>query len=362
LPSKKNHRLLIMAGGTGGHVMPALAVASKLMKKDIEIHWLGTSTGIEAKLVPQAGIPLHEISIKGLRGKGLFGWLLAPFRILKAFFQSFNIMRKLKPDTVVSMGGYVAGPGGIAAWVLRVPLIVHEQNSISGLTNRLLAPFAQKILVAFPKTFKHSKVLLTGNPVRESIVAVGQNKTIEAVGPLKILIIGGSLGAKVLNETVPKALNQLEADVNIEVWHQTGQAGLVSSQRAYAKLKSLNRVEAFIDDMAQAYQWADLVVARAGALTIAELAAAGVPSILVPFPYAVDDHQSSNARYLADAGAAILLPQKEISATKLALLINGLARQRDSLRLMAQKSHALAKPQATEQVAELCSDVVNIQN
>lgn len=351
MPTEVKHRLLIMAGGTGGHVMPALAVAQKLIPKGIEIHWLGTRHGMEADLVGKYDIQFHSIDIKGLRGKGKLSLLLAPFKITRALWQAIRVLRKVRPDTVMSMGGYVAGPGGVAAWLLRIPLVVHEQNAISGLTNRLLAPFASKILTAFPKTFKHSKVVMTGNPVRESIVEVG-NLPREIKAPIRLLVIGGSLGARSINQTVPKALAKLQ-DTPISVWHQTGK-NVDEVKKSYKGVLDDAKVEPFIEDMAAAYRWADLVIARAGALTIAELAAAGVPSILIPFPYAVDDHQSYNARYLTNAGAAILLPEKELTPDSLCQLITNLASHHELLVEMGQKGHALSKPHATDEVAKLC--------
>ncbi len=349
--------LLIMAGGTGGHVMPALSVAQRLMDQGFDVQWLGTHAGIEANLVPKANIPMHYIHVKGLRGNGLLGWLKAPFRVSKAFFQSFKVIRQVKPKAVISMGGYVAGPGGIAAWCLRIPLIVHEQNALSGMTNRLLAPFAKKILTAFPKTFAYSKVAITGNPVRESIIHVGDERSPRTHETLRVLVIGGSLGARALNQTVPRAIKAIESQTKVEIRHQTGKNDIESTRKLYLGVESKFELTSFIDDMAKAYHWADIVICRSGALTIAELAAAGVPSILIPFPHAVDDHQSYNARYLTDAGAAVLLPQSELSATKLSDLILTLANDRDKLLDMSNKSKSLAKPEATEQVANYFVEV-----
>ncbi len=358
------HKLLIMAGGTGGHVMPALAVAYKLMPKGIEVYWLGSKKGMEAELIKGKGIEFHAIDIQGLRGKGIFGLLLAPFRLIRALVQSMIIIRRIKPHTVMSMGGYVSGPGGIAAWLLRIPLILHEQNAISGLTNRLLAPFATKILTAFPKTFRYSKVIITGNPVRESIVAVGQSKesTFNSTETLKLLIIGGSLGASILNKICPNVVQHIGSEVSLNVWHQTGKKDFAETAKAYETVLPGSKVEPFIEDMAQAYQWADLVIARSGALTVAELAAAAVPSILIPFPHAVDDHQSYNARYLTDADAAILLPQDQLSIDSLSQLIIKLAKRRDSLAEMSQKGHALSKPNATEEVANFCVEESSVRS
>ncbi|WP_126453512.1 undecaprenyldiphospho-muramoylpentapeptide beta-N-acetylglucosaminyltransferase [Sulfuriflexus mobilis] len=354
---KNPPRILIMAGGTGGHVFPALAVAEKLRQQGVAVDWLGTQRGLESRLVPAANIPLHTIPISGLRGKGALGWLLAPFRISYALLVALGVVMKLKPAAVLGMGGFVTGPGGIASWLLRRPLLVHEQNAVAGLTNTLLARFADTVMEAFPSSFKDNvSAIQTGNPVRAEIAAIAApaQRLAGRSGPLHLLIIGGSLGAQALNQVVPAAVERLKTDPPPTIWHQTGKA-MQEETRVDYDIKSIPaRVEAFIEDMAEAYAWADLVICRAGALTIAELAAAGVASILVPYPYAVDDHQTANAGFLVEAGAALLLPQDKLNPDSLAELLQGIIGQRQRLPAMAGAARQQARIHATEDVANLC--------
>ena len=347
---------MIMAGGTGGHVFPALAVADYLRARDWHVVWLGAQTGMEATLVPQHGYELASIRFAGLRGKGVLAKLLLPLNLLVAFWQSLRAIRAHRPDVVLGMGGYIAFPGGMMAALLGRPLAIHEQNSIAGLANRVLAGVADRILVAFPGALPKSKP--TGNPVREAIarVAPPAQRFAGRSGPLRVLVVGGSLGAAALNERVPQALALLAAGDRPRVVHQSGAKHLEALQAGYAGAGVAAELLPFIEDMAQAYAEADVAICRAGATTVAELAAAGVPSILVPFPFAVDDHQTTNARYLADAGAAILVQQRELTAEKLAATLRGLTRER--LLAMAEKAHALGKPDATRAVAEACMELV----
>ncbi|MFC1749248.1 undecaprenyldiphospho-muramoylpentapeptide beta-N-acetylglucosaminyltransferase [Pseudomonadota bacterium] len=359
-------RVMIMAGGTGGHVFPALAVANELRSRGVEVFWLGTRNGLEAKVVPEAGIDIEWVSISGLRGKGLIGWLLAPFRLTNAIAQSVAIIFRRRPMAVLGMGGFVSGPGGFVTWLLRKPLLIHEQNAIAGLTNRLLAKMAGKVLEAFPGTFKDIKsVIALGNPVREEIAALPEpaERFAKRDGALRLLVVGGSLGAQALNEIVPQAIAMMDAKQRPEVWHQAGQRNIEAAQAQYKALGVDGRVNAFIDDMAEAYGWADIVICRSGALTVSELAAAGVGALLVPFPYAVDDHQTANARYLADADAAQLLPQAALSPesmkNRLSELMDDCQQGREQLLVMAQKARALAKPESTRCVADLCMEATN---
>ena len=355
-------RIMVMAGGTGGHVFPALAVADELRARGVEVSWLGTRRGLEAEVVPKAGFPIDYINVTGLRGKGALSWLLAPLKLVLALVQSWHVMRRRHPAAVLGMGGFVTGPGGLAAWLLRRPLLIHEQNAHAGLTNRLLAPLAARVLQAFPGTFARQDVAHTGNPLRRSFVANFDAELKTATtpgtaphqhgGPLRLLVVGGSLGAMRLNEVVPAALAQLAPEWRPEVWHQSGKQHIEVARAAYQAVGVDAKVEPFIDDMAAAYQWADIVLCRAGAMTIAELAAAGVASILVPFPFAVDDHQTANAHYLADRGAAVLIPQPELSASRLADLLDGLTPE--VLHKMGVAARELALPQATQQVADEC--------
>jgi UDP-N-acetylglucosamine--N-acetylmuramyl-(pentapeptide) pyrophosphoryl-undecaprenol N-acetylglucosamine transferase len=346
---------MIMAGGTGGHVFPALAVADHLRADGWRVVWLGARTGMEATLVPQRGHEMAWIRFSGVRGKGLLAKLLLPLNLLLAFWQSLRALRAHRPDVVLGMGGYIAFPGGMMAALLGRPLVIHEQNSIAGLANKVLAGVADRILVAFPGALPRSR--LVGNPVRDAIARVPPPAARYArrSGPLRVLVLGGSLGAAALNELVPKALALLPADERPRVTHQSGARHLDALRAQYAAAGVEASLVAFIDEMAQAYAEADLVICRAGATTVAELAAAGVAAILVPFPFAVDDHQTTNARYLADAGAAILAQQRDLTPEKLARLVRGFTRP--GLLAMAEKARALGRPGATRAVAEACVEL-----
>jgi UDP-N-acetylglucosamine--N-acetylmuramyl-(pentapeptide) pyrophosphoryl-undecaprenol N-acetylglucosamine transferase len=346
---------MIMAGGTGGHVFPALAVADDLRARGWRVVWLGARTGMEATLVPQHGYELAPIRFAGLRGKGLVAKLLLPLNLLVAFWQSLRAIRAHRPDVVLGMGGYIAFPGGMMAALLGRPLAIHEQNSIAGLANRVLAGVADRVMVAFPGALPRS--LPTGNPVREAIarVAPPAQRFAGRSGPLRVLVVGGSLGAAALNERVPQAIALVPAGERPHVVHQSGAKPLDALRAGYAAAGVTADLRPFIEDMAQAYADADVVICRAGATTIAELAAVGVASILVPFPFAVDDHQTTNARYLADAGAAILVQQRDVTAESLAATLRGLTR--DRLLDMADKARALGKPGATRAVAEACTEL-----
>ncbi len=353
-------RILIMAGGTGGHVFPALAVARELGARGVEVSWLGTRQGLEAELVPAAGFPIDYIAVSGLRGKGAVGWLLAPLRLLRALGQALRILRQRRPAAVLGMGGFVTGPGGVGARLLRLPLVIHEQNAVAGLTNRLLAPLASQVLEAFPGSVGTRGARVTGNPVRAEIASlpVPEERAAGRAARLRVLVLGGSLGAAALNETVPAAIARLPEALRPQVRHQAGKRNIDQARTAYARAAVEAEVMPFLDDMAEAYGWADLVICRAGALTIGELAAAGLPALLVPFPFAVDDHQTRNAAFLSTAGAAELLPQQRLDAEQLAERLTGYAEDaaRGRLRLleMAGRARALARPEATASVADAC--------
>jgi len=352
--------ILVMAGGTGGHVFPALAVARVLQHRAHGVVWLGTRRGIEARVVPAAGISTEWISVQGLRGKGVLALIAAPFRLLRALWQSLTVMAKHRPAAVLGMGGFVSGPGGVAAWLTRRPLIIHEQNAIAGLTNRLLARLARVVLQAFPGTFSaRFNAETVGNPVREEIAALEEPAARFAArsGPLRLLVLGGSQGALALNRIVPEALAKLPAERRPVVRHQSGERTLDQAREAYDRFGIEVQLEAFVEDMAAAYGWADLVVCRAGALTVAELAAAGVPAIFVPFPAAVDDHQTANARPFADAGAAFILNERDLNAETLAALLQQWLSSREDLGARAVKARSLARPQALARIAELCLEV-----
>src|SRR5512139_1229974 len=318
--------IMIMAGGTGGHVFPALAVADALRANGWRVVWLGNPDGMEATLVPKHGYELRPVTFGGLRGKGLVTKLLLPLNLLRAFWQSLAAVRSVRPNVVLGMGGYITFPGGMMAALVGRPLAIHEQNSIAGLANKVLAGVADRVLTGFPDVLPKSS--FTGNPVRDEIAAVPTpaERMRGRSGPLKVLVVGGSLGAAALNEIVPKALALFARAERPEVTHQSGTKQLDALKANYAAAGVLANAVAFIDDMAHAYADADLVVCRAGALTVAELAAAGVASVLVPFPHAVDDHQTTNARYLADRGAAVLVPQRDLTPERLAELIRSLDR------------------------------------
>jgi len=359
-------KVMILAGGTGGHVMPALAVAQYLQEKNVAIHWLGTQAGFEARLVPQAGITISYIDIQGLRRTKWYAWALAPWRITKALLQSLRVMLRERPDVVLSMGGYVAGPGSVAAWLLRCPLVLHEQNAISGWTNRVLSKFAKRIMVAFPNVFSEviQKVTFTGNPIRKEILALPspderfiEEEKIQEEVTCHLLILGGSQGAQILNQTVPQALALLPLKLRPKVWHQTGKSQLEQTKVNYAEHGIEAEVTDFIQDMAKAYAWADIVICRSGALTVAELSAVGVASILVPFPYAVDDHQTFNAKYLSDREGAFLLPQSALSAESLQKILLEYINNPAKRLAVAKACRQLAKPLATTDVAELCLEV-----
>lgn len=343
-------KILIMAAGTGGHIIPALAVAKKVMQQGIEVLWLGTETGLEQQLVPP--IPLATISMHGIRKKGFINRLSAPFTLLRSIWQSSKLIKKFQPDIVIGFGGYVTAPGGIAAWLLRKPLVIHEQNAIAGLSNRCLAIFAKQIFQAFPETFSQRyQAITTGNPVREEIIALPV-PTLRPThnGPLRLLIIGGSQGATIFNETLPDAIHQLEQPV--EILHSAGKRFTMTTKNNYQQRQINAQVVAFIDNMADAYSWADLVICRSGALTVAELAAAGVASLLIPYPFAVDDHQTKNGQWLVKVGGAILIPQANFNAKQLAGLLNELNCNRQRLKDMAIAARSAAIIDATNKIAE----------
>jgi UDP-N-acetylglucosamine--N-acetylmuramyl-(pentapeptide) pyrophosphoryl-undecaprenol N-acetylglucosamine transferase len=349
--------VLIMAGGTGGHVFPGLAVARRLLEKRVQVVWLGTRRGLEAHAVPASGlaIDMEWLTIHGVRQKGWLSWLLLPFTLTYAMAQAFRVMRRRRPDVVLSMGGFVAGPGGLMARLTRTPLLIHEQNAIPGMTNKWLALIADLVLSGFPEAFgSHIAARPVGNPVRDEITALSppEERIGMRKGRLRLLIVGGSLGAKIFNEVVPEAVRLLPADVRPEVWHQCGRHSATQVASAYGDVRA--KVTEFIDDMATAYAWADVVLCRAGAMTIAELAASGSAAILVPYFYAVDDHQTANARYLSESDAAVLVPQPAFTANRLREILTGFAANREILLKMARAARHLAVTDAADTVANLC--------
>ncbi len=349
-------RVMILAGGTGGHVYPALAVARELMGDGHEVVWVGTRRGLEARVIPPTGIPVEWLSVAGLRGKGWRDTLKAPFMLLRALCQSASILRRVKPDVVLGMGGFVSGPGGLIATLLGIPLVLHEQNCVPGTTNRWLAKRATVVLEAFPGSFPgRVSASFTGNPLRSEIAALPVRPMVWSPGhPLNILVVGGSLGAQALNEVVPEALAKLSHPLNIR--HQTGEAMRADTAGRYSAAGLTADVSAFVEDMAEAYGWADFAICRSGAMTVSELAAAGLPAVLVPYPHAIDDHQTKNAHYLADAGAVVLMPQTELTPERLASVLASLLESPGKFVDMAQKARAKAKPDAAQIVAGICLD------
>jgi UDP-N-acetylglucosamine--N-acetylmuramyl-(pentapeptide) pyrophosphoryl-undecaprenol N-acetylglucosamine transferase len=348
--------LLVMAGGTGGHVYPAMAVADYLQAKGWNIVWLCTVGGMENRLLINKNYQKTMMTMRGVRGKGLMGWLLLPIKLSLALAQAYSAIAKFKPNLVLGMGGFAAFPGGLMAYVMRKPLLIHEQNSVAGLTNKTLSYFACRVLSAFPAAFG-DKATLVGNPVRAEITQVPRPEVRMQTrsGPLRLLVVGGSLGAQALNQVLPIALAKIAVSQRPQVVHQAGEKHIVALKAHYQEMGVKAQAMAYIEDMAAMYDWADLVICRAGALTIAELSAAGVASVLVPFPHAVDDHQTSNASYLAEAGAAILVSQTTFTVDKLAGLIGNLSREQ--CLSMAIKARALGKPEATASVANICMEL-----
>ncbi|RPI48040.1 MAG: undecaprenyldiphospho-muramoylpentapeptide beta-N-acetylglucosaminyltransferase [Betaproteobacteria bacterium] len=347
-----------MAGGTGGHIFPGLAVAEVLAGRGWRVVWMGLRTGMEAEIVPRNGYEMVWVNFQGVRGKGIEALIAAPLRLLRAMWQAAAAIRRVKPDVVLGMGGYVALPGGLMASLLNRPLVIHEQNAVAGTTTRLLAAVADRVLTSFESAFKpRQRALLTGNPIR----SVFTDKTGPAErfarreGRLRLTVLGGSLGAKALNEIVPQALALLPEAARPEVTHQTGRQHVGAVRAAYAQVGVQARCESFIEDMAAQLEASDLVVCRAGATTLAELAALGVASILVPFPHAIDDHQTRNAQALAGAGASILVPQAELTPDRLAGVLRSLDRPR--LLEMACRARSLGRPQAAREVADVCEQM-----
>ncbi|UAA38088.1 undecaprenyldiphospho-muramoylpentapeptide beta-N-acetylglucosaminyltransferase [Paraneptunicella aestuarii] len=364
-------RLLVMAGGTGGHIFPGIAVARELQAQGWQIHWLGTPARMEAQLVPKAGFDISFIDVSGVRGNGVMRLLAAPFLIIKAIWQAIQVIRKFKPSVVLGMGGFASGPGGIAAWLMGVPVVIHEQNAVPGMTNRLLSHVAKRLLVGFDQSFQgNPKAKWVGNPVRNEFNAVPE-KAVHG-NDYNLLVVGGSLGAQCLNEQVPKALNALkalmqESNTKLVVQHQCGKGHVEAVTTAYrTKLGEAGEADSaqcqwdvteFIDDMVSAYSWADIIICRAGALTVAEVAASGRCAIFVPLPHAVDDHQTLNARSLVDKEAALLLPQTELVSGGLTGMLRTLLSDPEKVVTIGSKARSLAKHDATQQVAQICAQV-----
>jgi UDP-N-acetylglucosamine--N-acetylmuramyl-(pentapeptide) pyrophosphoryl-undecaprenol N-acetylglucosamine transferase len=347
-----------MAGGTGGHIFPGLAVAEYLRICGWNVFWLGNQSGMEYRLVKSCDFPFEAVEFGGLRGKGFKAKLMLPINLMRACFQSWKIMRRVKPSVVLGMGGYITFPGGLMTKLLKRPLVLHESNSVAGSANKALAKIAMRRLTGFPNTMDQAEWV--GNPIREEFEHVSSTtvRYDQRQGPLSILVVGGSLGAAALNENIPAALALMPKDSRPVVIHQAGDKHLEDLQKRYADLGVAADIRPFIEDMPSAYAQADLVICRSGAMTVSEVAACGVASCLIPFPFAIDDHQTANAKFLADAGAAILLPQKNLNPQDLALMIQNF--NRADLKEIALRAHALAKPHATQRVAEVCADCAGV--
>jgi UDP-N-acetylglucosamine--N-acetylmuramyl-(pentapeptide) pyrophosphoryl-undecaprenol N-acetylglucosamine transferase len=354
--------VLIMAGGTGGHVFPALAVAKVLRSRGVAVVWLGVPGSMESRLVPAQGIPIEWVNVRGIRGKGALTWILAPLRIANAVAQAIGVLRRVKPRSVLGAGGYVSGPGGIAAWLMRIPLLIHEQNAIAGMTNRWLAKLATQVLEAFPGSFGagvHASTI--GNPVREDIASIAAPAERFAEhfsgqeARARLLIFGGSQGAQRLNALLPQALALIEPGKRPQVLHQSGERGFEATQTAYRDAGVEAQVVPFIDDMAKTYAWADLAVCRAGAMTVAELQAAGLGAIFVPLPIATDDHQTKNAGVMVNVGAARIIQERDLTAQRLSAIISELIADRAKLLKMAEAARAARITDAATRLADLCA-------
>jgi UDP-N-acetylglucosamine--N-acetylmuramyl-(pentapeptide) pyrophosphoryl-undecaprenol N-acetylglucosamine transferase len=358
----RQYRVMIMAGGTGGHVFPALAVVDELRKKNVALAWLGTRRGIEAELVPKNQIDLHYLDIEGIRGRGLGALLKAPLLLLRSIVQSLHVLSQFKPEVVLGMGGFASGPGAIAAWLKRIPIVIHEQNSIAGTTNRISAIFATKVMQGFPNTLKRGE--WCGNPVRFDIANLPppQVRFAGRTGKTRVLIVGGSRGALAINTLLPKALKQIDEEIRPEILHQTGKVHWQGTLDLYYA-QDLNpqseqiKVVDFIESMAAAYEWADFVICRAGALTIAELTSAGLGSLLIPFPFAIDDHQTANGQLLVSQGAAVMVQQSQLSAEQLAEQLVVICGDAEKRLNMAMRARELAKNSAAQEVARICMEV-----
>lgn len=364
-PSLNPMRVMIMAGGTGGHVFPALAVAEKLQQQQISISWLGTRKGIESELIPQQGIELHYLNVEGLRGRGLLALLRAPFKLLSSIIQACSALTQFNPSVVLGMGGFVSGPGAIAAKLKGIPLVIHEQNSVAGTTNKLSAKLATRVMQGFPNTFNQAEHC--GNPVRAEIEAIEppKERLANRQGAMKLLVLGGSRGALAINKLIPEALATIDPQKRPIILHQVGDKHLQTTQEFY-QAQSLDiesnaiQIVSFIDSMQEAYEWADFVICRSGALTVAELTAVGLGALLVPFPYAIDDHQTSNGEWLVNGQAALMIQQRDITPQGLADQIVSLANNPEKRLSMANHARSLAKNGAADRVAKVCMEVANV--
>ena len=359
----QTQHVLIATGGTGGHVYPALAVAEELISRGVKVSWMGTRKGMEAKIISEKSIPIYFVSVSGLRGKGLIGWLLAPLKLIVAISQAISILIKQQPNLVLGMGGFVSGPGGLASWLLRKPLVIHEQNTIAGMTNKILSSLATTVFEAFPNTFSEKvNAIKIGNPIRKEFIDIEppQKRFSSRINQdINILVLGGSLGATALNEYLPTVFKALSQTNQVKIMHQTGSKHIEQTKDLYSESSLDVDVVDYINNMAELYAWADLVICRSGALTVSELAAAGVGSVLIPYPYAVDDHQFFNAEYLVEGNAAIVVRQSKFQSKEFIKMLEELICQgREKLLTMAENARALAMPNATMLVADYCCNLM----
>lgn len=352
-------RVLITAGGTGGHVFPGLAVAKALQSEGVEVRWLGSTGGFEVRPVTEAGIGFDSLSISGWRGKGWLSGVMAPLKLMVAVFQALRVIRRFKPDLVLGMGGFVSGPAGIASVLLQCPLAIHEQNAIPGMTNKWLSHCARRVFQAFPASFSKKGVITTGNPVRQDIIEVGLSEKNWPAGerPLQVLVLGGSRGAVAINRLLPVAIAAIPTEKRPQVWHQSGERYFSDTLCAFKSVGLRARVEPFIPDMKAAYGWADVVVCRAGALTVSELCAAGRGGLLVPYPYAVDDHQAVNASFMVKEGAAEMIRQSELDAARLTSVLLGWIESPDRCRKMGDAALRLSRRDATTNIVKICQEM-----
>ncbi len=348
-----------MAGGTGGHVYPALSVAEKLIGKNVVVEWLGTRRGIENDVVPKKGLPLHFVSISGLRGKNILRWIMLPWQLTRAVVQAILLIKRIKPDLVLGLGGFASGPGGLAAWVLSKPLVIHEQNALPGTTNRWLNRLSNCSMQAFPNSLRGATTV--GNPVREEIVRLAppsERLRREQQRP-RFLVLGGSLGALKLNQLIPESLAGIENEMRPEVWHQTGKSHYQFTVNLYNKLNVNARVEPYVEAMHLAYAWADLVICRAGALTVSEVSSAGIAAVFIPYPYAIDDHQSKNAQYLVEKNAALAIAEKDLTIEKLQEVFTTLLNDKQTLVTFANNARDASINDAADKVADKCLEIIN---
>ena len=353
------NKVLIMAGGTGGHVFPGLAIANEFKERGFNVEWLGTKLGLESSLVPQNDIPIHYMQVKGVRGKGVLTLLQAPFNIILSIVESFRILKRIDPELIIGFGGFVSGPGGVSAWLLKRTLVIHEQNAIAGTTNRILSRISKKVFSAFPVKLRRS--IYVGNPVRKEIEALAGPET-RGVGKerfIRLLVLGGSRGAKAINELVPRALKKVDNQISLKITHQAGSGKDEQTRNLYKELHIDAEVTAFLTDISSAYMGTDIVICRAGALTVSEIACVGVGAIFIPFPYAIDDHQTANAQFLVDQQAAIVVQERDTDEEKLSKVLNSVLKDHEKILRMAINARKCRKENVSRNIVDICQEVMD---